>query len=284
MVTNFNLNLSSGIKELIFSQQDRNFSQETNTGNWNLNTAGLGTLTFSSADIGGTNDRQALLTSNADPSLSAFLDQNDWRLKANTTFTVSAQLYVPVGNTLKDVHLYDGGFDGTNVIVSKTLVGDTWTELKGSFDILNDLTGWVVVSFDGDPDDTDLLYFDDISIKQEVLGPELYNDDLTNGWSTNVANMRNVNTFQALGNGGVYDALFIENKTYKIVWDVTISIGGFTVNYLNDAATVRTELGSGITGSIYTTYTDTDKPNIYFRGDTNLEIIDINSISIKEVL
>ncbi len=148
--------------EEITAQNDRDFSAG-NIGNWLLEKDGAGTLTYDTTDIGGIDNKQGLLTSSGDSALRAYLNQDAWGITANTFYKMTARVYVPAGNTLKNIKIFVAGFD-VNPASTYTLAGDTWTEITLYFYIGTDVVGVNLIAFDGNPVDGDLLYFDDISI------------------------------------------------------------------------------------------------------------------------
>lgn len=152
--------------EAITVQNDRDFSSGT-IGNWVVNADGAGTLTYDATDIGGADNKQALLTSSGDTYLQARLSTVNFTFSVNTLYKFDIKVYAPAGNTLKDVKIGTYGLPvawaGDRDI---TLVGDTWTRIPlYLFSNDSDVSGNIQVYFDGDPADGDLLYFDDVSIR-----------------------------------------------------------------------------------------------------------------------
>ena len=150
--------------EAITAQNDRDFSSG-NIGNWVIDADGSGTCTYNITDIGGADDKQGLLTSDGDGYLQAVLPTSEIGLAQNTLYKFTVNMYVPAGNTLKNVMLRIQGLPDNVAIKTQTLSGDTWTPVEGYFYIGADTTGEIRVGFYVNPADGDLLYFDDISIK-----------------------------------------------------------------------------------------------------------------------
>jgi len=149
--------------QIITAQNDQDFN--TDIGNWVKVGTDTGTCTFSSASIGGADDKQALLTAVGDGTLGAYLPTGDCPISASTTVVVSANILVPVGNTLKDIAVGPAGdLAGATGNELVTLIGDLWTRVAATVILGVDVTGNLQIAFNGNPAASDLLYFDDVSV------------------------------------------------------------------------------------------------------------------------
>ena len=141
-------------------------------GEWAENTDGSGTCAYDFSDIGGADDKQGKLTSDADSYLYADLQSAYWNglggaaPNPDTLYKMTANVYIPAdNNTLKDIKIFTYGFD-EDYTVEYTLVDATWTPIVLWFYLATDVVGAVRIGFDGDPTNGDILFFDDISIKE----------------------------------------------------------------------------------------------------------------------
>ncbi len=148
--------------EAITAQNDRDFN--TNIGNWTVVKNGSGTLAWNEDLIGGADNKQALLTCDGDAYLYAMIDQDDFSVSANTFYKATTNVYVPAGNTLKDVRIRTVTFD-VEYDSKYSPTDNTQTSVEFYFHVAADITGGFRVGFYGDPTNGDKLYFDDISIK-----------------------------------------------------------------------------------------------------------------------
>lgn len=153
----------------ILTQNNRDFSAGT-IGNWIADVNGTGSFAYDATNIGGTDNKQALLNCGTGASYAQVrLNSTNISLAANTSYTFSMRVYVPAGNTRKKIQLLVGDFTGatgslTNTTANATLVGNTWTTITGVVTLSSDIVGYFGVRFFDGPANGDLLYFDDISI------------------------------------------------------------------------------------------------------------------------
>ena len=156
--------------EAITDLNDTDF-RDGDIGNWAENTDGSGTCTYDNSNIGGADDKQGKLTSDADSYLYADLQSAYWNglggaaPNPNTIYKMTANVYIPVGNTLKDIKIFTYGFD-EDYTVEYTLVDATWTPIVLWFYLATDVVGAVRIGFDGDPTNGDILFFDDQTIQE----------------------------------------------------------------------------------------------------------------------
>jgi len=158
--------------EAIADLNDTDF-RDGNFGNWQINTDDMGaTLAYDFLDIGGADDKQIKLTmSNGGTYLYADLSTADWNglggaaPNPTTIYKMTANVYIPVGNTLKDITIFTFDLD-EDYTKDYTLVDATWTPIVLWFYMGADTTGSVRVGFDGAPADGDILFLDDFSIKE----------------------------------------------------------------------------------------------------------------------
>ena len=148
--------------EAITDQNDRDFN--TDIGNWQKTGSDSGNLSWDETDLGDDDPyKQGLLTAVGDGSLYAYLTTTFITLTTNTLYKLPFNIYVPAGNTLKDVRIKFSEL--SEFIEYRTLAGDTWTEVVAYSYLSADVTGSIQVGFNGNPANGDLLYFDDNSIK-----------------------------------------------------------------------------------------------------------------------
>ena len=158
--------LTAGSSEAISDLNDTDF-RDGDIGNWGVSADGAGTLAYNTTDIGGVDDKQALLTSSGDAFLYGVLALTYAPLSANTWYKLTANVYVPAGNTNKTVEVIPSALaDATQSNPSEILPGDTWVEYVNYVYVAADVIGGIAVGFNGNPADGDKLYFDNISIKK----------------------------------------------------------------------------------------------------------------------
>jgi hypothetical protein len=151
--------------EAITVQNDRDFSSGT-IGNWGVTKDGSGTLTYDTTDIGGADDKQAVLTSDSDLYLYATISTSNFSATTNTLYKFTANVYVPDANVVETVVALVINFAGSVSETSQDVIpADTWTEKVFYFATGADATGTLRLGNSQNPSDGDKFYFDDVSIK-----------------------------------------------------------------------------------------------------------------------
>jgi len=210
--------------ETITAQNDRDFSSG-NIGNWTIVADGAGTCAYSPADLDGADDKQGLITSNGDAyayaalTVSASGGGGAAILTPNTLYKVSARVHVPAANTLKTALMSWSDITGEIPLsVSLALGNDTYTTIEEYFYLAADVVGSILIGFDGNPDDGDKMYFDDISIKPI---------DIT--WVPYGTNKIKID--DAVGTGGALHITYVDNglgvrqylrDSYDLISDLTV--------------------------------------------------------------
>ena len=163
--------------EAITAQNDRDFSAG-NIGNWTLTTNGTGTLAYDTTAIGGDN-KQALLTATGDESyLYADLATADVPLSAQTTYKVTANVYIPSGNTQQEIYFRTANI-GTDMISSHSPTLNTLEEIGFYFMTGVDVTGTIRIGALDTLAVGDKFYYDDVSVKPVTLNEQFATDDLS---------------------------------------------------------------------------------------------------------
>ncbi len=150
--------------ELITAQNDRDFSSGTR-GNWTESKDGAGTLTYDGTNPGG--EKVGKLESSGDTYLLGRLTDTNYSTPTyNVPYRLKANIYVPSANTLKTGRVrISGTSSGTADLNVKLLTADQWNSVAAFF-IPVAATTAIRVGFYGNPADGDILYFDDVSLKQ----------------------------------------------------------------------------------------------------------------------
>jgi hypothetical protein len=151
---------------LIIDPNDIDF-RDGDIGNWVVVKNGTGTIVYNTTDIGGTDNKQALLTSSGgDGYLYGELSSSRISISANTLLYLQASVYVPASNTLKKSRFRIGNFDAGNFynVGEITLIANTWTIMSAFYQIDADTVGVIRVGFGGNPENDDKLYFDNVIV------------------------------------------------------------------------------------------------------------------------
>jgi len=292
--------------EAITAQQDRDFSQAADTGNWAIviDGGGTGALTYDTTDLGGPDDKQALLTSTGDTyahaglSVSASGGGGDAILTANTLYKVSAKVYVPSGNTKQTVGFTWSNIAGetpSSVWVNMSSDLDSFTEISGYFYLAADVVGTFRIGFNGDPTDGDKLYFDDISIQPVQISwapigtaPTLEIDETNDALLITADNNARGAT---LGLGDAYDlsSNLVVGQSYLVSFDAKASSGDTVQVEISNAANDVLAITGDIDDSSFTSYelvfvADSINTNkISGQGMAATDTLSIRNLSIQSI-
>ena len=142
-------------------------------GNWIKSASGDGIYGVSQVSLGysgnHSGNEQAVMISDGDTYLGMSLSQAYWSVTASRLHRFEARVAVPSGNTQKNVQIFEYGFEAeaNKQIATIDLTGseEEWVIISGYFYVYADVTGSVLVGFDGEPSDGDILYVDDITVR-----------------------------------------------------------------------------------------------------------------------
>ena len=130
-----------------------------------LNKSGLATLALSTEQShSGTSSVKCIKNNTNQLANTRFLDGSDCGLILGFYYEVSVWVYLPSGQTVDTLQLWNRSGVGANTVLDSTVIADTWVKLTGRF-VDDDSERILVVIALNDTVDTEFWYIDDQSIK-----------------------------------------------------------------------------------------------------------------------
>jgi hypothetical protein len=157
--------------ELITDSDNTDFNDGT-INDWAVSTNGNGTVTYSTASIGGADNKQGLITVGSTAGSYTHADLADGFISAFTAgkiYRVKANVYIPsANNNWTEVRLVFDNYSGSSIISeTQATLGteDSWQSLEVVLQMGTDVAGSLLLVARSTTTG-DLVYFDDITITQ----------------------------------------------------------------------------------------------------------------------